>query len=90
LHVLDPALKEGRDRHAGGIDTGAVLKLRNQARAFDLCLTLRSLETVPTALALAGGRIAHVGHDGPMAGRTFADVAFHLSFLSRSSRSSSN
>src|SRR5262245_32755153 len=34
---------------------------------------------MPTAPALAGLRIAHVDHDGPMAGRAFAEVAFHLS-----------
>src|SRR5262249_41798219 len=45
---------------------------------FALCLALRSLERMPALLALAAGRIAHVDDDGPMAGRSFADMSLHF------------
>src|SRR5262245_24935128 len=78
LHVLDPAFEEGRNSHPGGFDGGAFLQLSNQAGAFDLRLPLGAPEAVPTLLALTALRIAHVDDDCPMAGRTFADVAFHF------------
>src|SRR5262249_11530571 len=76
--VFDPTLEEGRDRHARGIDAGAVLELGQQSGAFDLRLALGAGKGMPAALAPTGLRIAHVDDDGPVTGRPFADVAFHF------------
>src|SRR5262249_18845736 len=77
LHVLDPALEESGDRHAGG-DVGAVLQIGDQAGSLYLRLALRASEAVPAPLALTGLRIARVDDDGPVTGGAFADVALHL------------
>ena len=54
-------------------------------RDCDLGLALGIPEVMPFTLSAL--RIAHVDNDSPMAGRTFAEMAFHSSFLSRSARS---
>jgi hypothetical protein len=79
FHVLNPALEEGRNRHASGIDASAVLRLGEQPGTLDLGLALGARKGMPAALAFAGLRIAHVDDDGPMTGRPFANVAFHFS-----------
>jgi hypothetical protein len=71
LHVLDPALEEGRDRLASGVDQGAFLGFEDQAGALDLSLPLRAHEVVPAAFALAGLRIMDVENDGPVPRGTF-------------------
>src|SRR5262249_12397889 len=87
LHVLDPALEEGSDRHAGGINMGAVLALGQQPGALDLGLPLGAGKGMPAALALAGLRIAHVNNDGPMSGRPLAEMPLHFESSTISSRS---
>src|SRR5262245_31779314 len=62
----------------GRLDGGSTIDRGDEPGALDLCLALAALERMPTALALAGLRIAHVDHDGPMAGRAFADVTLHF------------
>src|SRR5262245_32068789 len=79
LHVLDPPLEEAGDGLPLGLDVSAALHLGDQPRAFLLGLPLGALERVPAALALSGLRIANVDDDGPMAGGTLADMAFHSS-----------
>src|SRR5262249_50648003 len=70
-------IKKFRDGDLVWINRGAALQLRNQARTFNLRLTLRSLETVPAALALAGHRIVVIDHDCPMARAALANMASH-------------
>src|SRR5262249_4319119 len=72
----------GRNCHARGVYARAGLDLTQQPRALDLGLVLGAGEGMPAALALTGLRIADVDDDGPVTGRTFADVAFHFSSLS--------
>jgi hypothetical protein len=78
LHVLDPALEEGRDRLASGVDQGAFLGFQYQAGALDLSLPLRAHEAVPAAFALACPGIPDVENDGPVPWGTFAKMAFHF------------
>ena len=78
--MLDPAFEEGSDCHAGGIDARAGLYLGKQSGALDLGLSLGARKGMPAAFALAGLRIAHVNHDGPMTRRPFAQMASHFCF----------
>src|SRR5262249_30581477 len=72
------AVKEFGECNARRIDSATALRLGDQTRALDLSLALCPLEGMPTALALAGLRVAHVDDDGPVTGRAFTDVAFHF------------
>jgi hypothetical protein len=85
---LEP-IEELPDRDPARLDRTTVLQFGDQPRAFDLRLPLRSLEAMPTALALAGLRIAHVNDDSPMTGRPFANVALHFDSFSLSCLASS-
>src|SRR5262245_31426819 len=78
LHVLDPALEEGGDRHAGRVDVGAVLDLGQQPGALNLRLALGAREGMPTAFALSGLCITHIDDDGPTTGRPLPNMALHL------------
>ena len=66
FHVLDPSFEEGRDRHTGRFDGGAVLEVGNQASTLDLRLPLGAFEAVPALLPLAVLR--HVDNDCPVTG----------------------
>jgi len=57
-----------RECDLGWIDRGTALRLGDQLSAPDLRLALRAGEGMPSALSLAGLRIAHIDYDGPMAG----------------------
>src|SRR5262245_20545580 len=73
--LLEP-VHELRDRDPARIDGPAGLQLGDQLGAPDLRLALGALERVPAPLALPLC-IAHVDHDGPAAGASLADMAFH-------------
>jgi hypothetical protein len=85
--MFEPPFEEGRDCRARRFDGGAGLEFCQEPGALDLGLALGAGEGMPAPLALVGLRIAHVDDDGEMAGRPFADVAFH--FCSPSSLASS-
>src|SRR5215813_10059968 len=80
LDVGEPLFKEARHRQPGRLDGGAPLQFCEQPSSLHLRLPLRASEAMPAPLALTGYRIADVDDDGPMAGRAFADVAFHSFF----------
>src|SRR5262249_12536272 len=88
VHVLEPALEEGGDRHAGGIDRGAGLQLGDEAGALGLRLARGADEAVPAALALAGG-VLRVDDDRPMSRRTLPGMALttHPPFFPETSHS---
>src|SRR5262249_37798191 len=79
LHVLDPAFEEGGDRQPGWLDGSAALQFCEQPSNLYLRLALRASEAMPAPLAFPSLRITHVDDDGPMAGGTLADMAFHSS-----------
>src|SRR5262245_7008702 len=79
LHVLDPAFEEGGDRQPGWLDGSAALQFCEQPSNLYLRLALRASESMPAPLAFPSLRITHVDDDGPMAGGTLADMAFHSS-----------
>src|SRR5262249_58000127 len=72
------AIKKFRNGDLVRLDGAAALLLRNQPRTFDLCLTLRSFEAMPAALALAGHGILGVQDDRPMAWAALAEMALHF------------
>jgi hypothetical protein len=86
-HVGKPSLQEGRNCYPRRINVRAPFRLGYEAGALNLCLSLSTPEAMPTALALSGGRIAHVDDDGPMAGRAFAKMPLHFESSTISSRS---
>src|SRR5262245_3562082 len=75
--ALEP-IEECRDSDAGRIDGSAIFRLGDQARAFDLRLSLGAGEGMPPALALAGLWFTHVDDNCPVAGRAFAKMPSHF------------
>src|SRR5262245_26366626 len=74
---LEP-IEELPDRDPARLDRATVLQFGDQPRALDLGLALGAGEAMPAPLPLGGLRIAPVDDNGPMTGRTLADVAFHF------------
>src|SRR5262249_55802325 len=75
--LVDTRSHELGHSYLRGLDVIAVPNQCDQLGLLCLRLTLRALEAMPLALALAGLRIAHVNNNGPPAGRPFSNVAFH-------------
>jgi hypothetical protein len=82
LPLIDPRSNEIGHRGLGPLDVAASVEIGDQLGLLDLGFLLGTLETVPFAFALSRVRVAHVDHDGPVAGRPLADVPLHLDFSS--------
>ena len=74
----EPLVEKSRKRGFRGLDVGALGELCDETGAFGLRLSLRPGERMPFRLPLAGLGIADVENNSPMAGRPFANVAFHF------------
>jgi CheY-like chemotaxis protein len=77
LHVHQPFVKKFANSVFAWLDIDAPLHFRKEPRALHLSGTLRATEAVPFALPFSRARVALVDDDRPMAGRAFANVAFH-------------
>src|SRR5256885_17117805 len=76
LDMLEPTFKECCERHLRRFDISPTLHFGDQSGALAVGFALRTFEAVPFAAALAG-RVFHVEDDGPVAWRSFADMALH-------------
>jgi hypothetical protein len=85
-YVREPPVEEFSDGDLARHHTAAGLLLGDETGTFELCRALGALEAVPAALALVSNGVALIDDDGPMAGRSFADVASHLEELLRWTR----
>jgi hypothetical protein len=61
--MLKPPFKELRQRGLTWLEIISGLNGRDQARTFDLALSLCTLEAVPLTAPLSGGGIRHVNDD---------------------------
>jgi hypothetical protein len=76
--LIDARPHELGHRDLGALDVATPAEIGDQLGLLDLGLALGALETVPLALSLAGGWVAHINNDRPVAGRSLSDVALHF------------
>src|SRR5262245_7946695 len=84
LDVLQPSIEELSDSEPIRFYGCAGLHLRNEARALDLSLPLRSRKRTPAAFALAAH--VHVDDNRPTARTSLANMPSHFRSLSSKSR----